>query len=226
MYIVPSESGYLSVFINICKSGLKPSTWVVGFIIPDFYCLVVRRRRYRILNRNILGAVIIMNNSYKANESTEQAIMSVIDRIDGKVAFEFKRVLNDINMGISIDEAFFRMYRRVGSSSILYISRVLQLVSKSGISVIDAFSTIENELIDMEKFNNEILIINKTNRFSLLIFTILPLIFISTLVIYNKSYVNIFTGYIGSVILSILLIMYLFYLIVIHHVYRGDNDDK
>jgi tight adherence protein B len=167
-----------------------------------------------------------MNNSYKANESTEQAILDVIERTDGRVAFEFKKLLNDINIGISINEAFLRMYRRVGSSSILYISRVLNLVNKSGISMIDAFSAIEKKLIDDEKFNNEVLIINKTNKFALLVFMFLPFIFISSLILYSNMYVDVFTGYIGSIVLSIILILYLFYLIIIHRIYRGDNNDK
>lgn len=218
---------FMTILYNdVFYSWMLLVCFVIGFIIPDFYCLIIRKKRNKILNRNILGAVIIMNNSFKANESTEQAIMSVIDRVDGKVAFEFKRVLNDINMGISINEAFLRMYKRVGSSSLLYISRVLELVNKSGISVVDAFYVIEKQLIEDEKINNEILLINKTNRFSLLVFMLLPLIFISSLILYSKAYIEVFTGYIGSVILSIILIMYLFYLIIIHHIYRGDNNDK
>lgn len=218
---------FMTILYNdIFVSWVLLVCFVLGFIIPDFYCLFVRKRRTSILNKNILNAVIIMNNSYKANGSTEQAILDVISRSDKKISFEFKRVLNDINMGIDVSDAFYRMYKRVGSESVLYISRVLKLVNKSGINIVEAFNSIETELIEVEKFNNEIYSLKGVNKFALLIFTFLPLIFIVSLIIYNDSYVEIFTGYIGSFVLSILLIMYLFYLIIIHRVYRGGKNDK
>lgn len=200
--------------------------FIVGFIIPDFYCLFIKRKRTLLLNRNILGAVIIMNNSYKANASTEQALNDVILRTDGKVNFEFKRVLNDINIGISISEAFLRMYKRVGNPSILYISRVLELVNKSGVSIIDAFDTIEKKLLEEEKFTNDIKSLNGLNKFSLIMFMVIPLIFVISLIMYSEIFINVFVGYIGSFVLSIILILYLFYLIVIHKIYRGDKNDK
>ena len=142
------------------------------------------------------------------------------------VSFEFKRVLNDINIGISISEAFLRMYKRVGNPSILYISRVLELVNKSGVSIIDAFDTIEKKLLEEEKFTNDIKSLNGLNKFSLVMFMIVPLIFIISLIMYSEIFINVFVGYIGSFVLSIILILYLFYLIVIHKIYRGDKNDK
>lgn len=214
------------LYQDIFNSLVLLVCFVVGFIIPDFYCLFIRRKRTGILNKNILNAIIIMNNSYKANGSTEQAILDVIERTDGKVSFEFKKVLNDINMGIDISNAFLRMYKRVKSEAILYISRVLELVNKSGINIVDAFNVIEAKLIEEEKFNNEINSLKGVNKFALIIFMLLPLVFVISLILYNKLYVEVFIGYIGSFVLSILLIMYLFYLIIIHRIYRGGRNDK
>ncbi len=200
--------------------------FIIGFIIPDFYCLLIKRKRNNILNKNILGAIIIMSNSYKANGSTEQAILDVINRTDNEVSYEFKKVLNDINIGIDVSEAFYRMYLRCNNLSIKYISNVLKLVNKSEVSLIDAFNVIENKLIEKEKFNNEVKMLKTGNKVALLLFAFLPFIFIISIIIYNESYMNLFIGYLGTILLAIILIMYLFYLLVIHRIYRGGNNDK
>ncbi|MGN1372345.1 MAG: type II secretion system F family protein [Candidatus Coprovivens sp.] len=199
--------------------------FVIGFILPDFYCLFIKKRRVTFLNRNLLNVVIIMSNSYKAFGSIEKAINDVIDRTDSKIEFEFKKVLNDINMGIDISKAFYRMYQRVNSKSILYISRVFELVNKSGININEAFSVLESKLIEEEKFNNELNAVKSINKLSLIIFMIIPFIFIICLILYNIRFINIFTGYIGSFVIAIILILYLFYLIVIHEIYRGGKND-
>lgn len=200
--------------------------FIIGFLIPDFYCLFKEFRRTKILDKNILGAVIIMSNSYKANGSTEQAILDVIERTDGKVSFEFKKVLKDIKLGISVSDAFLRMYKRVHLDSVLYISRMFSLVSKSGINSIEVFDVIEKKLLDDEKFKDELSSLNGINKIALLLFSILPLVFLISFIIFNTRYVDLLMGNIGIFVILIILIIYLLYLFIIYRVYRGDKYDR
>ncbi len=216
----------IALYKDVFSSLVVILCFIIGFLIPDFYCLFIKKRRNKILNKNILGAIIIMSNSYKANGSTEQAIVDVINRSDNEVSYEFKKVLNDINIGIDVSEAFYRMYLRCYNPSIRYISNVLKLVNKSEVSLIDAFNVIENKLIEEEKFNNEIKNLIDVNKIALLIFVFLPFIFVVSIIIYNKTYIELFIGYLGTILLAIILIMYLFYLIVIHRIYKGGRNDK
>lgn len=214
------------LYKDFVSSLLILLVFVIGFLIPDFYCLFIRRKKVKILNKNMLSAIIIMNNSFKANGSTEKAINDVISRTDGLICIEFKKVLNDLKIGMNVSEAFLRMYRRVRIYSVLYISRVLSLVYKSGISIVEAFDMIESKLINDEKINNQINMLNTTNKFSLLIFSILPVIFILCIIIYNKEYLTLFTTYLGTFVLAIIMILYVFYLMLLRLIFRGDKYDR
>ena len=224
--------GLLFIFVDILINALYRIefsslliliSFILGFIIPDFYCLFNKNKRVHILNKNLLSAIIIMNNSYKANESTEQAIKSVIDRTEGAVSVEFMKVLNDIKLGIDISESFNRMYERTHLSVIKYMSSVLGLVNKSGIDIIDAFSNIEKKLLEIEKFNNELIVLRDTNRLSVLLFSILPLVFLVTVVAYNTEYIKILMNVNGIFIILIMLISYMLYLFIIKRIIRGDK---
>ena len=224
--------GLLFIFVDILINALYRIefsslliliSFILGFIIPDFYCLFNKSKRVNILNKNLLSAIIIMNNSYKANESTEQAIKSVIDRTEGAVSVEFMKVLNDIKLGIDISESFNRMYERTHLSVIKYMSSVLGLVNKSGIDIIDAFSNIEKKLLEIEKFNNELIVLRDTNRLSVLLFSILPLVFLVTVVAYNTEYIKILMNVNGIFIILIMFISYMLYLFIIKRIIRGDK---
>lgn len=224
--------GLLFIFVNVLINALYRIefsslliliSFILGFIIPDFYCLFNKSKRVNILNKNLLSAIIIMNNSYKANESTEQAIKSVIDRTEGTVSVEFMKVLNDIKLGIDISESFNRMYERTHLSVIKYMSSVLGLVNKSGIDIIDAFSNIEKKLLEIEKFNNELIVLRDTNRLSVLLFSILPLVFLVTVVAYNTEYIKLLTNVNGIFIILIMFISYMLYLFIIKRIIRGDK---
>lgn len=224
--------GLFLVFINIFINSLYKLefstllvliSFVLGFIIPDFYCLFNKSKRVKLVSKNLLAAVIIMNNSYKANESTEQSIKSVIDRTDGELALEFSKVLNDIKLGLDISEAFLRMYERTNLNVVKYMSNVLGLVNKSGIDIIDAFSNIEKKLLEIEKFNNELIILRDTNRLSVLLFAILPVVFLTVVIAYNESYIKLIMGVDGIFIILIIFISYMLYLFIIKRIIRGDK---
>lgn len=224
--------GLLFIFVNVLINALYRIefsslliliSFILGFIIPDFYCLFNKSKRVNILNKNLLSAIIIMNNSYKANESTEQAIKSVIDRTEGAVSVEFMKVLNDIKLGIDISESFNRMYERTHLSVIKYMSSVLGLVNKSGIDIIDAFSNIEKKLLEIEKFNNELIVLRDTNRLSVLLFSILPLVFLVTVIAYNTEYIKLLMNVNGIFIILIMFISYMLYLFIIKRIIRGDK---
>ncbi len=201
-------------------------SFVIGFVTPDYYFLLYRSRRAKILNRNILGAIIIMNNSYKISGSTELALKDVISRTDGVVKEEFSRVLNDIKLGLDISDAFLRMYIRTKLKVVLYISRFLSLTTKFGINITEAFDNIEKKLLDNERLNNELNNIHNINAISGLLFALLPLIFIFILVVYNRVYLDLFLSNMGVFVVSILLLLYLLYLIFIRTIMRGGKYDK
>ena len=223
---------FILVFINILINSLYRLefsallvllSFVLGFIIPDFYCLFTKSKRVKILNKSLLSAIIIMNNSYKANESTEQAVKSVINRTEGAVSIEFMKVLNDIKLGIDISEAFKRMYERTNLPVVKYMSNVLSLVNKSGIDIIEAFANIEKKLLELEKFNNELIVLRDTNRLSVLLFAILPIVFLVTVIAYNTSYIDLIMGTNGVFIILIIFISYMLYLFIIKRIIRGDK---
>lgn len=224
--------GALLIFINLFINSLYRMdfnalliilSFVLGFIIPDFYCLFTKRKRVVILNKNLLSAIIIMNNCYKANESTEQAIKAVVDRSEGMLSIEFRKILNDIKLGLDISEAFGRMYDRTHLRTVKYISNVLSLVNKSGIDIIEAFTNIEKKLLELEKFNNELIILRDTNRLAVLIFALLPVAFLIVVIAYNDSYIKLLMSNNGIFIILIMFISYILYLFIIRMIIRGDK---
>jgi len=87
-------------------------SFIIGFIVPDFYCIYLESKNRRILNKDILNAIIIMNNGYKVGLSTEQTLVDVTKRVSGPVKYEFIRVINDMRLGLDVSEAMKRMYER------------------------------------------------------------------------------------------------------------------
>jgi tight adherence protein B len=195
-------------------------SFILGFILPDFYCIFNKRKVTKISNKQLLEAIIIMNNSFKANRSTEQAIRDVVKRSNGLVKDEFKRILDDVKMGLSLGDAFFRMYNRTKLNNVLYISHVFKLSNKAGINIVDIFDSLEKKIVKEEKFNNEVIDLININKISLVIFSILPGLFILIYLSSNIEYFKLFVSNVGVIIVLIISIIYILYLFIINRIVR------
>lgn len=219
---------FLYLFISFLyrdnvSSILILSCFIIGFLIMDFYCIYLESKNNRLLNKDILEAVIIMNNSYKANRSTEQAILDVISRTDGAVKREFKKVLNDIKLGLNVDEAFRRMYLRTHIKVVNDMAVILSLVVKTGANKVAIFEEIEKKMLEEERFINEVSTVKKTNRLAMIVFTLMPLIFISYTIVFNDKYMNLLLEGTGVIVILVLSIIYLLYILIMFKVVKGDK---
>lgn len=200
--------------------------FILGYVIPDFYCIYLKSNNIRMLDKNLLSAIIVMNNDFRASRSVEQAIKDVIDRTENPVSSEFKRVLADTKVGLSYGEAFKRLYIRTGSSIVEKMSYSFFLYQECGTDLIEIFESLEKELIENEKLSNEIGFINGTNRLFRAVFTILPVVFIVSLLIMNNNINKLLDDYKGIILIVVLLILFLLYLLGIKHIVRRYDYDK
>ncbi len=185
--------------------------FILGYVIPDFYCMYISKKNKRITNGEILNAIIIMSNSYKVGRSTEQAIGDVVKRSDGKLKEEFSKVLSDIKIGMSSYEAFRRMYERTWNKTIKEVGNLLYSISKSGVSSSLVFDEMEKKLVRKDKFEEKVRRIYETNLMAFIIFTFLPLIFLIYVMFFKLDLQKIIASTVGGIIIVILFILYLLY---------------
>lgn len=196
-------------------------TFILGFIIPDFYCYFIYHKKENINNKELLGAVIIMSNSYRAGRSTEQALKDVIEKSQGRLKREFIRVHDDIKLGLSSGESFNRMYERTNLKVVKDISNMLILSNKSNINIVASFNLIEKKLLDNEKYDNEVAMTNELNHLVYMVFLVLPIIIMILVILSNNSLLMLIGSSCGNIIVLILLILYILYFFIINKVVKG-----
>ena len=201
-------------------------TLILGYVILDFYYIFNGRNSYRIVNKDLLGAIIIMSNDFKANRSVEQAINDVIERKEGLIGKEFKKVLDDTEIGLSYGEAFLRMYKRTGIKSVLDISHAFTLYNMIGSDLIDIFSDIEIRIIEEEKFDLQIKSYKTFNNFFRFVFLILPIFLVIVVFSMNNNYLKLITTSRGVLLIGILVVIFIIYVVLINKVVRRYSYDN
>lgn len=200
--------------------------FVLGFLLPDFYWVFKDNHHKSIGNQDILKVVIIMENSYKVNRSTEQAVNDVINRTDGNLRLEFKKVLADMRIGLDVSDAFYRLYYRTRLEAVRRIANSFKIIDVSGISAALVFEEIEKYLIMDERFEQEMNVYYSVNKIAHLVFLLLPLIFIVSILLFNKRYIDVLLSEIGVFLILILGIIYLLYMLFLRRIIGGSVNDK
>lgn len=190
--------------------------FILGYYIVDIYLIYSSKLRLKRMESQVLKAVIIMNNAFKAGKSTIQAVEIAKNELPEPLRCEFIKIYNDMKYGLSVDVVFQRFAKRVDLEEIRYLSSSLTILNKTGGNIVAVFSSIEKALFDKKKLKEELRNLTVSSNLIVKILLSLPFIFILIIYVLNPTYFNPFfestLGYIILALIFIILLMYVFFL--------------
>ena len=99
---------------------------ILGYFAPTGYLRYRQARRRTAFSRQLVDAVTLLSSSLKAGHSFPQALDMVSKNAQPPLAEEFDRVVREMNIGGSVDQALQKMVKRVESDDLdLIVTAVL-----------------------------------------------------------------------------------------------------
>ena len=190
--------------------------FILGFYILDIYLIIDKRRKRRIIQDQILRAVIIMNNAFKAGRSTLQAVEIASKELAPPINYEFEKMYKDMKYGLSVDSVFDRFAKRINIEEARYISSSLTVLNKTGGNIVNVFSAIERTLFDKKKLKAELKNLTASSNMIVKILLAVPFVFILLIYVLNPNYFDpLFAsplGYMLLLLIFLILITYVWFL--------------
>ena len=197
------------------------TAFLIGFFIPDLYWHSKSQLRKKQIEKDMLKAIIIMNNSFKSGLSIMQAIYMVSNELDGPIAEEFKKMYIDISFGLDMDLVFERFAKRVNTEEAYYITTSLSVLNKTGGNIVQVFASVEKSAFTRKKLKEELdaLAASANAIYKILIF--IPIFFTIIIVLVRGEYfLPLFTTSTGRLILILILLLYFSYIFIIKKIVR------
>lgn len=196
-------------------------SFIFGYYIYDMYLYFYNRRRMKKIKNDMLRAVIIMNNAFKAGKSTIQAVEIVSKSLPKPISIEFRRIYQDLSFGISSDVAFSRFAKRVNLEEARYISSSLTILNKTGGNIINVFSSIERTLYDKKQLETDLKNSTEASNLVVKVLMIIPIIFVVIIYTLSPGYFSpFFESPIGYLLLFILWVMFIIYVYLLDKVMK------
>lgn len=193
----------------------------IGYYILDIYYYFYYKRQTKLIENELLRAVIVMNNAFKAGKSTLQAIEIASVELPEPICDEFKKMYLDMKFGLSVDTVFDRFAKRVKLEEAVYLSSSLTILNKTGGNIVEVFSSIERTLFDKKKLNEELKNISSAPKMVVYTLFLVPIIFVLLIYFLNNDYFNpLFSSTLGYIILSIIVIMFSIYVFLLRRILR------
>lgn len=195
--------------------------FILGYYLYDIYLAVIKKRRKIKIKNDMLRAVIIMNNAFKAGKSTLQAVEIASKDLPQPIAREFKKIHQDMSYGLSVDVAFMRFAKRVELEEATYIASVLTILNKTGGNIIMVFSSIEKTLFDKKKLESDLKNSAAASNLVVKVLMVIPVLFVVVIYVISPDYFEpLFASTLGYFVLFIIWLMFVIYIYLLNKIMK------
>jgi tight adherence protein B len=184
---------------------------IVGSALPRFY--VKRKQNQRLINFNnqLADMLNLMVNGLRAGYSTMQAMEAVSREMPQPISIEFRRVVQEMQIGISMEQALENLIRRIPSDDLDLIIAAINVQREVGGNLAEILDTISHTIRERVRIKGEIKVLTSQVLYSGRFLAMMPLIITLILYTINRPYmmqfVNPETRMVGIPMLVIAVLM-------------------
>jgi len=147
---------------------------LAGFFAPRFY--VKRQQTVRLFRFNDqLGDMLnLMVNGLRAGYSTMQALEAVSRELPAPISDEFRRVVQEMQIGIQMDKALENLLRRIPSEDLDFVVTAINVQREVGGNLSEILDTISFTIRERVRIKGEIRVMTANVRASGAILSLIP----------------------------------------------------
>lgn len=113
-----------------------------AFLAPGRLVLILKERRRRRFNVQLVDALSHMSNALKAGFSVNQAFETIVENGENPIAQEFQLFLQQMRVGVPFHEALAHLDQRVGSEDLTLVCTAIDIARRTGGNLTEIFDKI------------------------------------------------------------------------------------
>ena len=193
-------SGILGLLLGGIVLGILLT--VLGFFLPRFYLSFKTGRRRSSFNTCLPDTLQLMSGSLSAGLSLAQSVDTVVNEGPEPIASEFKRVLVENRIGISIEDAFDGVAERFNSKDFAWVVMAIRIQRQVGGNLAELLTTVAATMREREYLRRQVAALAAEGKLSAIILACLPPGFLIILSFTNPSYISpLFNNTLGVIML-------------------------
>lgn len=177
---------------------------IVGYVLPALYIAIRTRRRVRAIDAQLVEGLTHVANSIRAGFAMLQAIDAAAQRIDPPLSEEFGRLVADVRLGSSLEDALLSMGERVGSYDLDLVITATLIQRATGGNLSEILDNVAETIRERDRIRGEIRTLTAQQRFAAWVLSLWPAVLALIFFLLNPDLMsNLWTEAAGIILLII-----------------------
>ena len=208
LHVIAVVGGVAIAYVLFGGIPLPIVAGVVAFFVPRIYVSIRKGRRLNQFNDQLGDAVNQMSNGLRAGYSVMQAMESVASELPPPICSEFHRVVQEMQLGLSMEQALANMLRRIDSDDLDLMITAINVQREVGGNLADILDVISYTIRERVRIKGEVRVLTSQGRISGYIVSFLPFGLGLLLMVLNRDYIMLlFTHICGWIMIAVAVIL-------------------
>ncbi len=217
MIVAAFAVGILFYFLGGRSLILALGGGAIGLFLPRFYVRSQQSRRLIRFNDQLSDMLNLMVNGLRAGYSTMQAMEAVSKELPPPICDEFRRVVQEMQLGVPMQTSLENLLRRIPSEDLDLVITAINVQREVGGNLAEILDTISYTIRERVRIKGEIRVLTTQVMYSGRFLSLMPLFVMGILFLLNREYMMEFfkpennasfpCGYVALVCAAILIIV-------------------
>jgi tight adherence protein B len=162
---------------------------VVGIFLPGLYVKQKQNARLHRFEDQLADMLNLSVNSLRAGYSVIQALESVAKEMPLPTSAEIRRVVQEVQIGLTLDTALENLLRRMNSPDLKLIITAINIQREVGGNLAEILDTISHTIRERVRIKGEIRVLTAQQSITGYLIGFLPFALGGFLYLYNPSYI-------------------------------------
>ena len=184
--------------------------------LPYIYIRMKKKERMKKFEQQLPEGMEFLSRALRAGHAFTGSMKLAAENFDDPLGTEFEKTLDEINFGISTNDALKNLLNRVDLPDLRYFTASVILQRDTGGNLSEIMDSIARIIRERFKFRDKVRVLSAEGKFSAAILIAIPLLIVSYLQIMQPGYLDTLTSDpVGKILMTIAISMALLGVVLI-----------
>lgn len=159
-----------------------------GMMLPRMYVRRMQGQRLQRFNYQLADMLNLVVNGLRAGYSTMQALEAVSRELPPPISDEFRRVVQEMQIGLPMEKTLDNLLRRIPSDDLDLVIAAINVQREVGGNLAEILDVISHTIRERVRIKGEIRVLTTQVMYSGRFLALMPVIILVALFLLNKSY--------------------------------------
>ena len=199
----------LGFFIGAVSSRAIFLRFVLGLLmgsLPLYYLHIQKQRRLRRFQEQLPDALDMIARALKAGHALTGGFQMVAQEFGEPIKKEFSKVVDEINFGVSYDDALRNLSERIDSTDLRFFGMSVIIQRQTGGNLAEILENISSLIRERMRLLGRIRVLSAEGKMSAIVLVVLPFAIVFVMANINPNYLpTLLNDPIGNILMAVSL---------------------